>query len=536
MMRRALPLLLLLLFGCGFSNAMYNARRRLGEAERATAQGQQAAARTAYAEAMERAASEYRRHPDGGNAAEALYLVARARFGLGEFAAARAALLRALARDAEPRIRAQAHAYLGAAELSLGNTSQAAVHLDSAIATLDDAELKGRAHLWRARVRGALGDAGAWDDLERAVDAGGTVSGEAGLYAAALAVETGDSARATLAFARLFDDAGSARPDSVAAIVRSAAGRWGAAPARALLEQPRSAWRAAARDSLAIVRAELVALEGDTADAIRSVLQAADRLGGSTADGARLLAARWSLATLEDAAGLPDVRALLLPAVASASVQSLLTRLRVLDALLDDGQEGGRPLALFAAAELARDELRAPRLARSLFLSYVARDPAATWASKAALAAALLGAEAPPLPRPPTDVYLAALNGADAAGFAVAEETLARELAAIRRDAAAAAGTSDPTVGRAIALLDSARTAAHADSMRLVCGARMDSVAVAGIRADSARAACLRSDSLRFADVLRMDTLLLRDTTAARDTLRPRRGRVLIDTLRAPRP
>ena len=71
-MRRALPLLLLLLllllFGCGFSNAMYNARRRLGDAERAAAAGQQAAARTAYAEAMERAAGEYRRHPSGENA------------------------------------------------------------------------------------------------------------------------------------------------------------------------------------------------------------------------------------------------------------------------------------------------------------------------------------------------------------------------------------------------------------------------------------------------------------------------------------
>src|SRR5690606_33841234 len=100
----------------------------------------------------------------------------------------------------------------------------------------------------------------------------------------------------------------------------------------------------------------------------------------------------------------------------------------------------------------------------------------------------------------------------------------------------AAAGTSDPTVGRAIAMLDSARLAAHADSMRAVCATRMDSLGVAGIRADSARAPCLRSDSLRFAEVLRMDTLLLRDTLADDDSLVMRRRRALRDTIRLPEP
>lgn len=534
MTRRALPLLLLFVFGCGFSNAMYNARRRLGDAERAAADGQQAAARTAYAEAMERAAGEYRRHPGGENADDALYVVARARFGLGEYAAARGALKRALAIDGDPDLRPALHAYLGAAELNLGDATAAAIHLDSAIAGLSDAELKGRAHIWRAHARG---DARAWEDVAHAIESGGAAASEARLYAAALAVQLGDSARTVQAFEALFRDGQAARPDSVAVIVRTAAAKWGAPAARALLDEPNSAWPAAARDSLGIVRAELVALEGDTAAAIRSMLEAADRLGEGAADAARLLAARWSLASLDDRAGLSDVRALLLPAVASVEVQNLLTRLRVLDALLDDGQEGGRSLALFAAAELARDELRAPGLARTLFLEYSAREPGATWASKAVLAARALGADAPAGRTAGHDVYTAALNGGvDAAAFAAAEESLARELAIIRRDAAAAAGTSDPTVGRAIAMLDSARLMAYTDSMNVLCAGRIDSVAVAGIRADSARAACMRSDSLRFAEVLRMDTLQLRDTLAADDTLLLRRKRAVRDTLYPPHP
>jgi hypothetical protein len=44
-------------------------------------------------------------------------------------------------------------------------------------------------------------------------------------------------------------------------------------------------------------------------------------------------------------------------------------------------------LGYILAAETARDELGAPRLARNLFLSYAETSPAAVWAPKAILAA-----------------------------------------------------------------------------------------------------------------------------------------------------
>ena len=49
-----------------------------------------------------------------------------------------------------------------------------------------------------------------------------------------------------------------------------------------------------------------------------------------------------------------------------------------------------------------------------------------------------------------------------------------------------------------------------------MCGVMLDSLGVRGIRADSMRAACLRGDRTRVSALIRIDTLLLRDTTKAR--------------------
>ena len=68
-----------------------------------------------------------------------------------------------------------------------------------------------------------------------------------------------------------------------------------------------------------------------------------------------------------------------------------------------------------------------------------------------------------------------------------------------------------------------------ADSMRLVCGTMLDSLALAGVRADSVRSACLRGDTAGVSAFLQIDTLLLRDSLA--DTMQVRlRGGAARDT------
>jgi hypothetical protein len=193
----------------------------------------------------------------------------------------------------------------------------------------------------------------------------------------------------------------------------------------------------------------------------------------------------------------------------------------------------GEHAALFAGAEFARDSLRAPRLARRLFLDYADSARATVWAPKALLAALPLSTEAerPALEQrlrgQAANPYIAAVQGrTDDAAYYRAESELGLTVGALRSAAAAQAQSGDLRVGRALALRDSVRARARADSVTAGCGALLDSLSLRGVRADSARAACLRTDTAALGRYLVADTLLLRDSTgsggrnqARRDTL-----------------
>lgn len=118
--------------------------------------------------------------------------------------------------------------------------------------------------------------------------------------------------------------------------------------------------------------------------------------------------------------------------------------------------------------------------------------------------------------------YVSAIGGtADAEAYAGAEERLSRALTAAWADAATEAARRENVVGRAVALMDSVRVAARNDSTRISCGILIDSLAVGGIRADSIRSACMRRDRERIGLLIKIDTLLLRDSTKAlADSLR----------------
>ena len=535
MKRRAGSILLLslLLGACGYFNSYYNAQRRFNDAERLARRGSAAEATTAYRDAVERAAVSFRKHPDSRWSDDALLLIGRARFAMGEHDAARAALERVLAQSRDGDVRAAAGIYLGASLVRLGRSDSAVASLQQGIAaSAAGSELHALGRLWLGRARLDRADPAGWSDLESVAGRDGVLAVDAGLELAARGIAANDSARGLLALAALTrNPVALVRLDSTLVLLRCAGEAWGAARASAALPTGRTeGWPAETLTRVGLERAMLLASAGDTTAAIDAAIAAAELSGGMMAGQAREAAAGWLLARADSMGDLARVRAVLLPAVKETGALLQVRRVRTLDVLLERAR-GGQESALFAAAEFARDTLRATGLARQLFLTYADVAASTVWAPKALLAALPLSPEAarPALRQRISQFagnpYVVAVQGgrADPEAYYTAEERLGRAVAAVRADAAAAALTGDLRVGRAVAVLDSLQLLARTDSVRLRCGSLLDSLTLRGIRADSVRAACLRSDSAGVTRFLGIDTLKLRDSAATRGA-RPRIG------------
>lgn len=393
--------------GCGYFNALYNANRRFAEAERAAAQGDARAA-DAYIESIEKAAASYRSHPEGRWADDALLIIGRARFALGQDDAAAVALRNVLIRTTDTRTAALAHAWLGAA-LARAGADSALDHLDRAVATLPPrSESAALARYWRAHALFAVDHAAdAWADLDALQGLGGRLAVDAALESADRAFDLRDSTRLAASLERL----------------------------AAIPVTPRSGSRL-------LDLAHRAAHAGDTAAATAIALRIAASNVDRTAGEARLALARWRLARIHTRAELDDIHDLLDAAHGHIDAASLAHRIDTTRRLIDRAVDERLPLALFAAAELARDDLDAPRLARSLFLDFALNHEAGVWSGKAVIAATTLG------PGPDTDsaiarlaknVYVRAARGlVDADALMLAEERMARGMAGLR------AGTARP--------------------------------------------------------------------------------------------
>ncbi|MFW6079774.1 MAG: hypothetical protein ACODAE_09140, partial [Gemmatimonadota bacterium] len=266
---------------------------------------------------------------------------------------------------------------------------------------------------------------------------------------------------------------------------------------------------------LRLRRATLTAEAGELERAIDQARDVAARADGAIADRARVLWARWELARTESPDVLGDVREILLPAIERDEAERMIASLATATSLIARAEAGESALAWFAAAEVARDRLEAPALARNLFLRYADAAPDSLWAPKALLAAAALTdspAEAGRIRARLDDryrwtIYVAAVRGdvlSDA--FADAERRLDSSLAALAGRARERAQHRDVALTQARIAEDSARTAADRDSVRLACTRLLDSLAVAAPRVDSIRAACARRDSARLRSLIEADS------------------------------
>ena len=528
---------LLTLGGCGYFNTMYNANKSFADAEKAAARGDATTAASSYRASIEKANKSLNKSPAGRWSGPARLIVARANYALGNLSEANHHFDE-LSRDADATRSAIGIAYLGIIAAHEGVDSSAITHLNRAIDSQRLPEdVAALAHLSRAKLhlRFDRADA-ALSDLRAVRDNAGTEARiEAHLLRVRIASAQKDTAAARVAIAELLNDRDAQHASAaVQQALHAATSDLGPAALRQMLAGAgSSAWRASARDSLLLLRANLAVALGDTAAAVQELEALAQASTGPHADLIRVRAAELKLLRATTLDELGSTRAALLPALASDRARSTIQAIKTLEILIEKANRTGQPLLIFAAAELARDDLGAPRLASRLFTTYVDVAPQTVWAGKALLAALPLedGARADELRRRldqyRDNTYVAAVHGTtDDAAYEAAEDRLNKTIEVARSEAIAEAARRDNTVTRAVATMDSLRLVARTDSTRVACGIMIDSLSIGGIRADSVRAACLRGDRPRITMLLKVDTLMLRDSTRARaDSTNARRPR-----------
>ena len=537
-----------LVAGCAYFNALYNARRAFDDAQAARLRDQPLEAASAYQEAIDKAARSYRSDETGRWADDALYIMGRAYFHSGDWSRSQAALERLLATSNDSGLHTGARVYLGGVALATGRRDLGMRLLDEVLEEVPDAMLRAEGHLWRARAAFDAGRAQeGWAGLDRSEEASRELSVPVALERLVRGLDNDHFEHARAGAATVLEQAsGEAWADTVFAAVERASNLWGAGSAAAMFAAAeRSGWTPAARGRVRLERARLLARAGDTV-AAREMAGDVARGDDRIAREARIALARWQLNAIDRLEELEEVRAILLPAVALSEAVRLIGYMEHVGLFVERAATTGDHLALFAGAELARDSLGSPHLARQLFTLYADRDRGSPWEAKALMAALeLTGDEdgrrllAARLNRLEDNIYVQASGRAEArpADYTLLEGRLGTSLAILHQRVAAEAANRDVAVREAARTLDSIRTAEDL-ARRIAAG---DSLVLDSLRLDSLRLDSLRADSIRrsapeaastdpfFAPdtVPRTDSILPGDSLPRRDTI-PRR-----DTLAA---
>ena len=421
--------------GCAYYNAIYNAERSYDEAEAHRRAGRDSLASQRYQDVVRKAARGYRRDPEGEWGDDALFLLGRARLRLGEIRAARAALEEAAEKSESAEMRLAVLVYLALAHVESGDPQAALPLVNRALSGLSVGPALAQAHLLRGQILLSQGQAdNAWSDLDRARQLDPRIRVEAALTRLRWAIHYDERPRAGEAFTRLlsYSEAGE-RLDTVVVLANRAAEEWSPGVVAKLLSGADTArWGRVRRGRIALGRARLFHRGGDTATASAAAWAVARGAGVAAAE-ARVQIARWRLELAYDLAALVEVEEILVPAKEHQGVAPLLDALGVLDDFTSVGLTD--PLAWFAAAEIARDDLEARLLARGLFLAYADADPGDPWVPKALLAALAVASDdtdrAWLLGRLETHAvspYVLAARGEPAPGFEALEEDLALRL------------------------------------------------------------------------------------------------------------
>lgn len=392
MIRVLLPLLAL--SGCVYLNTLYNAETLHQEGERARLAGQPEVAEAAYQASLEGAARAFRKDSLGGWSSSALLLVGRNHVRLGRSREARAALGAVLDGDAAPDVEAEARVFFAAALVEAGERDAALRMLNRSLGELPPGPLRAEAHMWRARVLLASGRVEqGWWDLDRAVELDERLLVPSQLERMRWAIASGDpiqGSRAVDALSR--EPEASIWADSILSLVELERQVRGPESAASLLAPARTAeWAPAPKDSLLLVRARLLMAAAETLAVESELGWMSRRSGGPGLAPALLGLAEVRLRRIDDPGALGGIRDLLLPATGDERVVALLEEIRTVELLA--AREDDPFVSWFAAAELSRETLGAPGLARRLFQAAALEPEGGAWRGKAALAALTLAGD-----------------------------------------------------------------------------------------------------------------------------------------------
>lgn len=401
---RALLGLFLLTSGCAYYNGVYNARHADRAAERALLEGNDSAAVLNFALAAAAAETVLARYPQSRWAPEAMMLAGRGLAFTGSCGTALSRLEEYRGRARDPRDRNRAALASGQCLTSQGRYAEALSVL-APLLTAREREVAVPAARLSARAHLALGDDASAARVLSRVDAG---AAEWLLARDALGVGRLSRAESLLARRVAVGDVRDELPEMLRRLWTAgdsaAALRLAVAVSASRAPSPRKA-------RVRLVIGELLAGAGRDVEA-RETLALVPRL---SADSVVVSRARdlMSQLALANAASLDEVTEQMKnPRASDVRLASAALLARVL-AREDPITGAGR----FLAGEVARDSLRATRLARSLFVTIPETSPLAAkgWLAAAALAGDSAGAYVSHARgRWPTSPYVLAVDGKDA--------------------------------------------------------------------------------------------------------------------------
>ncbi len=415
------------LSACAYYNGVYNAKTELSAGERLARQGREAEAGSRYAVAAAKAETVLVRHPRSRWRPQALSIAARAAALSGDCTSAGPRLIEALALPAlEPVERDRLLVARGVCEVREARPASALSLLEP-LSTSGQSEVRPVAALWAARAAIALGDADRARRVLGALDAG---AAHWELAQASLGAHQYAAAESLLA---LRAARGDVRPE-LSPMLRTLwlAGRRDAVE-RLVAQYHAAGTRANDKLSLHMLAADLQIEAGLDARA-RGHLLAARRLAVDSVADAEAVA-RLTLLSLAPLSRLDDVSA----AVRRGSVQG---RASMIQRRLDDnlllaellaGRADPSGASAYLAAEVARDSLRAPRLAYQLFRRIDQTLQGAVMAPRGLFAAAILAPDSATAlharlreryPRSPWALALDGSSPGDHAAWEVSESTL----------------------------------------------------------------------------------------------------------------
>ncbi len=374
---------------CVYYNSFYNASKLFDQGRRDVEQGSESTGRATLAASIEKAEAIVAANPDSRWADDAVRIIVEARLLREEWEEAVETSRRLLGYAVTRADTAEVAGYLGIARLHLGDPAAADTLLSFALAEEENGQRRSLLLFNRALAQARLGRFAEADAGLELVSRLRPDWVEPRIERVRLLVDAGyDAAAATVLATIMTRELAAAEEVAVIEAVERLAETSPGTALLGLVDVESSALERESRAALVKLRGDLQLANGEVERALADFEAAAAIAPLSrTAVEARAAAARLALVRSTRADEIAPIREMLERLIRQRArllpdAMGLWDTLVRMEYWIDLGG-----LAYLQAAEVARDELHAPGLARTLLLRYVEEEPESVWAPKALLAA-----------------------------------------------------------------------------------------------------------------------------------------------------